>query len=496
MSTERATNRRLPFILRFTALLVIVLVVLIGGAMLVARATLTGVDCLRVSDGFQTRLLNVRTGAEFEVQTRSPNQTSYKSTVADASEASPDKTRIARLVGNQLHIDFHQPLLADIGIEPPISHVSWSPNGQWIAYYWQAHDGHIYMAVADQTGRQVQQQVLVSQPDEIVQFDQWSADSTYIAVSDQTSDFTHNIYTFYSIPDLKAIRLGDIAKNLLNSDCGSGSISISYCAHWSPQGHRVAFILANFSDFNAVFAGINKKLVILEPGTVEVHMFNLPANDTVRQTLLWSPDGLYIALAFADAGSEGQISLFGVDGTTIQNLDHVVESYNGLIYYSRAQMTWMPDSKRLLYFRSDRDVLEPERMSVMAFQVDTQTYRRLYSTELFNLSFDPSPDSGAVILVAFDYTSKVEKSTAAHLLSLDGRITHEFPEIPVDTWLDAIWSPDGSLFVSKNSGFQIFNYPDTVNVFDAEGNMIRRFAFDPDTISGASLDWTSCDTVR
>lgn len=218
-----------------------------------------------------------------------------------------------------------QQWLADLASEP-----SWSPDGQWIAFYgWEGREAGNGIWVMKADGSQAR--ALLN--DGNASFINWSPDGRYIIFFSQRGEANLRVYLYdivenkdYDIvggqepawaPDARRI----VYKGCVGSACGlfvagrDGSnprritdINNAGNPNWSPDGRRIAFI----SD---------------QPGNWEIYTVNADGSGLTRLTNhnaidahpVWTPDSNYIVFR-SNRGGRWGIWIMNADGSNPRKL--------------------------------------------------------------------------------------------------------------------------------------------------------------------------------
>ncbi len=258
---------RLPPSWRWSAALCVAFSVLIGSTLVAARASVPDpATCLRFTDGISDNgLIDLHTGATIGVLARQrparveAAQLRLFGTLYQTAE-SPDGTHIAYSVydarltrlrlfvkatdraGFQIGVEVQAPL-GDTRFFPyyKSSDFSWSPDSQWLAYWWQTEDGQAYVGVADVSGHtRFTQHIAVSGNDPTIFYHGWSADSGFMAVSSLNALDGQFTLSIWSAPALQPARMLHYSRT--TSEGLSRLTAPDQLAIWSAHGHQIAYL--------------------------------------------------------------------------------------------------------------------------------------------------------------------------------------------------------------------------------------------------------------
>ena len=219
---------------------------------------------------------------------------------------------------------------------------------------------------------------------------------------------------------------------------------------WSPDGARIAFLVADFDVDGSTGdypSGIRPRLYTMAPdGT---HLMELPVGTVDRDTHLhyhrpqWSPDGRRLAFAKQESWVVTVLYTFAVDGDAPQRLTEAVSA-----------PSWSPDGERLAFAK---------------------------------------PDGAEVAL----YTIAADGSDAQRVTVITGWHPEYGEPDPTRAWIDTVaWSPDGSKILYSCGGICVVDLNDApareapssegassaeddVHRSELGGQALRRVAADP-----------------
>lgn len=230
----------------------------------------------------------------------------------------------------------------------------WSPDSA--TYGFVFYDGQAnYIATIDRFGTHKRVRILNGIGDAVVWFNGWSADSGYILLS------TLNTTSYYFVAtDTLQLVSTTIPKYYYD-------YRISSELTWSPQGHRFAYIDLTASPLY---------LVIATPEQGTERNFPLSTPNESSASLVWSPDGRYVAVNRIGRDSHWDYwtySIFGVDGSVRTSLKgHMLHHENSDApngWWSADSSTWL--FRQHLYKNDIAETDEAIFSYVVAYHVDT-----------------------------------------------------------------------------------------------------------------------------
>jgi hypothetical protein len=178
---------------------------------------------------------------------------------------------------------------------PPRDFV-WSPDGQWLAYWWQIPSGEAFLGIADPLGHVLSTKtfwpISLSTAQSSVFFHGWSADSRYLALSVRDAASGQYTLSLWSAPTLIQVR--DAPYTRLKDEVITPLSNPDQLARWSTHGHQIAYLSAT-ADFRQLQFGIispeHDSVLTPLPAVPKVLLSNgeLP-------TFNWSPDDRHLVL--------------------------------------------------------------------------------------------------------------------------------------------------------------------------------------------------------
>lgn len=394
----------LPLLWRWSAALCGVFVMVIGGALLIVRASAPDLgDCLRFTDGiFDNGLIDLHTGATFGAFARQQParletaQMRLFGTLYQTQE-SPDGSRIAYGVydaglsrlrlyvkatdapGFQTGVEVQAPL-GDKLFFPyyKANDFGWSPDSQRLAYWWETGDGQAYIGVADTAGHTHSiQRIAVTSSDPIVFYHGWSADGQFLAVSSLSALDGQFTLSIWSAPALQPVRM------LRYSRTPSASLSRltapNQLAMWSTHGHQIAYLTG----------GDALQLAIAAPNADPVSAalpYAVSHNGMVDYELpymSWSPDDKSIAIVRPTDVSH-RLDLVDTAALAVQAISNRVVAMD--LLPSARYVRWSSDGSALFYAQSTADA---SLSDLSAFNVTSRHAMTLISAIFNNAQITP-----------------------------------------------------------------------------------------------------------
>jgi len=238
--------------------------------------------------------------------------------------------------------------------------VLWSPNSQWLAYYWADETGgHIAVANAVTKRTKTRDSLDLGQP----QFNGWAADSSQFATISRIADdsqLSHEYaLTVWSVPDLEVVN-PNLQQPMIEDTCRFGIAGELAClAYWSPTGHQIAYAIR--SNNPQLVIGDGKRFRV-------VSMPAIPAD------ILWSPDSKHIAIRTAQ-----RLYVLSNQTTLSAIVSGVIASaHTGEGPYDPV-MNWSPDGNQLFFLQSRSNGRD------MMWSFDPKLNRRRIIGEVWNI---------------------------------------------------------------------------------------------------------------
>jgi hypothetical protein len=246
--------------------------------------------------------------------------------------------------------------------------IDWSPDSQQFVYIGQNTNKQWLITIASPDGNK---ESISFEPDNEVQGNGWSADSSYYAFSVRHGLEEKRALYYWSSTTRQFID----SKNFLAIFHHSDELINGYeITAWAPQGHNFAFLSPGIKD--------SAQLVIASPDGKFNYRFDLEHRLT-EPGFDWSPDSKYLALSDHPelTTSRWYVDIFGADGTAFRDLS---QSISMTPNSHEPQMAWSTNSDRLIYMELPLDKLDnpstpdyPFIARLMAFDPATQHRRVL-----------------------------------------------------------------------------------------------------------------------
>ena len=234
-----------------------------------------------------------------------------------------------------------------------VNSVDWSPDGQYVAVGGNS---------LDSAGNQ-QLQVLYFNPinnsatvvagafnasGDIIYSVNWSADGNYLAVggSSLVDGYPGNnqlqVFTFDRVRNLLTAVAGGI------SDPGLTGVAV-HSVDWSPDDQYIAV------GFDSAGQAINQLQIFSFDSTLNALIsvagqFNVGGDDAPVETVVWSPNGQYVAMGYDsdNSGDDGDLlQLFSFDRLNPQ-LFPVASQFDWSVSYDVFSIDWSPDGQYLV----------------------------------------------------------------------------------------------------------------------------------------------------
>ena len=173
---------------------------------------------------------------------------------------------------------------------------AWSPDGQWLSYWWQMPNGEAFFGISDPQGHVVSTKSFwpMSPPaaQSSVFFHGWSADSHYLAVSILTANNRQYTLSLWAAPTLTRVREANYAR--LKDEAITSLSDSDRLALWSTHGHQIAYLAAttDLQQLQLDTISPDRDPVITPLPVVP----KVPLSNGELPTFNWSPDDQYLAL--------------------------------------------------------------------------------------------------------------------------------------------------------------------------------------------------------
>ncbi len=316
--------------LRKAMLLLIVCVMLIS---VVQRADAAGLGCVIVDTGVQLNLDTLQTNNLERFPQNAVDAPGYYFTGSGFTVpvSTPDRKPTQFLI--KVYRD-----LGDIKTVRTVSsqvgttiHLGWSYDGNAFFYLWIDPHGKTNIGVADHYGNERNTTSFALQPGETLDLETMGLGSRYLPLIKTQRDKTKSLI-FLAVPSLAVVYTIKDIPELLTNNCNY----IDGCKHWSPQQKTVAYLVDN-------------ALWVLTPGTQKKQVFSI---DSPVKTLLWSPDGRYLAVLTTPVNSApGRLHLqvLNIDSGQVQfSADDIYNPETGE-GTPLEKLLWTADSQTVLY---------------------------------------------------------------------------------------------------------------------------------------------------
>ena len=249
-------------------------------------------------------------------------------------ELTPPRTRwTAYVVENELGqttlfaakstaLDAAVPLLE---VESPITSLTWSPNGRFLAFVHDQGPFSSTLHVVDFDGEEPEVIDVAVGGNETPGSPRWSPDSTRLLYAEPSSTSELRVVDFSTAAPGASTIFRNCPQGAYSDYPCLGSFIQPLRLEWSPTGNDLAgiFVAQFFTDFST---GSAADLFLLRPESAVsgklaspyVTSFDPARRGVTPQSLVWSPDGARVAYtgSFEDTGSVTEAYVFAVSGAS------------------------------------------------------------------------------------------------------------------------------------------------------------------------------------
>ena len=376
--------RTIPFWGRWIGMLFVCTVILIGSMLVIGRALPVDPNqCLIFSDVIQNSAeIDQHTGATIGFNRHYPLEIVRS---VEENQVSPDNLHIAYSRYDTLsarvqlfvkaidHIGVQsstlvQPMVGAVNFTPysPPRYFDWSPDGHWLAYWWQMPNGGVFLGVSDTKGHIVSTKPLFLIPSSGMQgsvfFHGWSADSQYLAMSFLVPTTGQYTISLWAAPNLAYIRSTSYRR--LKDEAITPLSNPDQLALWSSNGHQIAYLGAT-ADLQQLQLGVispdRAPMLTGLPITPKV-----PLNNGELPIFNWSPDERHLALIRLSPFRHW-LEVIDPVAQTVQTLTDQampLESVNAVLYTH-----WASDGQSLFYARFATSTTNQGNVDIVAFRL-------------------------------------------------------------------------------------------------------------------------------
>ena len=235
--------------------------------------------------------------------------------------------------------------------------LTWTSDSAWLVYFWHDMDGKAYLGIADYNGYERKLITFDLKPSETIELSSLYHVEHYLSVLIHHADGSQSV-TFFAIPTLVQAYVIDGLPPIERCP------DYRNCAEWSPQAHRIAYIVRN----NGV-----DQLWIVSPADQSRQVFNFSLQNA---KLIWSPDEQFLAMFMLEKESGAYSTrVFDVKQNTLktvaENIPVTLDHLTGGVFF----LNWSEDSASLYYLQETVHIKTPGEIysaQLMAFRIANQ----------------------------------------------------------------------------------------------------------------------------
>jgi hypothetical protein len=210
-------------------------------------------------------------------------------------------------------------------VESPITSLTWSPNGRFLAFVHDQGPFSSALHVVDFDGEELEVMDVAVAGNETPGSPRWSPDSTRLLYAEPSSTSELRVVDFSTAAPGATAIFRNCPQGVYSDYPCLGSFIQPLRLEWSPTGNDLAgiFVAQFFTDFGT---GSAADLFLLRPESAVsgklaspyVPNFDPARRGVTPESLVWSPDGARVAStgSFEDTGSVTEAYVFAVSGAS------------------------------------------------------------------------------------------------------------------------------------------------------------------------------------